>query len=106
MTPIIADTAIEGAIVLTAAYLDATNPHDLEPARPWQTFVRKDVMRALAALTEEDRRVVFVAGFHYMAPNREAASVLDNLINADAAAVDATFRVQWQLRCKHSIPNG
>lgn len=109
MTPImlIANIAIEGAIMLTAAYLDAINPPlQVDPARPWQIFVRKDAMRSLAALVEEDRHRVFVAGYHFMAPDRASALVLDNLIEEDAGAVDDAWRAQWQLRCRHSIPNG
>jgi hypothetical protein len=47
----IAQIAIEGAIWLTAAAIDAVDrPLLLDPARTWQVFTRKDAMRELAAL--------------------------------------------------------
>ena len=104
---LIAYIAIEGAIWLTAASIDAVDqPLVLDPARTWQVFTRKDAVRELAALSEDNRHRMFVAGFRKMAPYEGSATTLNKMLEEDAAAVGEAFRVQWQRRCKQLIPDG
>jgi hypothetical protein len=103
---LIAYIAIEGAIWLTAASIDAVDqPPVLDPARTWQIFTRKDAMRELAALPEEDRHRVFVAGFRRMAPYEGSEAMLNRLLEQHATAVTNAFRIQWELSCRKLIPN-
>jgi hypothetical protein len=104
---LIADIAIEGAIGLTAASIDAVDrPLVLDPARTWQIFTRKDAMRELAALSEENRHRMFVAGFRQMAPYEGSEAMLNIMLERHATAVTNAFRIQWELRCRKLIPNG
>lgn len=103
----IAQIAIEGAIWLTAAAIDAVDrPLLLDRARTWQVFTRKDAMRELAALAEDDRHRMFVAGFWRMAPYAGSDAMLNNLLEANAAELNEAFRIQWQRRREELIPNG
>lgn len=106
---LVAEIAIEGAIWLSAAAIDAVDvntPLLLDPARTWQVFTRKDAVRQLATLPEADRHRMFVAGFIRMAPYVGAEEMFRRLLEENAAAVDETFRIQWGRRCKQLIPYG
>jgi hypothetical protein len=78
----------------------------LDPARTWQAFTRKDAVRQLAALSEEDRHRMFVVGFVRMAPYVGSEEMFRRMLHQDAAAVDEAFRIQWKRRCKRLIPHG
>jgi hypothetical protein len=104
---LIADIAIEGAIWLTAASIDAVDkPLVLDPTRTWQVFTRKDAVRALAALSEENRHRMFVAGFRKMAPYKGSEATLNKMLEEDAEALHEAFRTRWERHCNQLIPNG
>jgi hypothetical protein len=104
---LIAEIAIQGAIWLTAAYIDAVDrPLVLDPTLIWQVFTRRDAVRALAALSEDDRHRMFVEGFRQMAPYKGSEAMLNKLIEQNATAVTNAFRIQWELSCRKLIPNG
>jgi len=104
---LIAEIAIQGAIWMTAASIDAVDrPLVLDPTRIWPVFARRDAVRALAALSEEDRHRMFVEGFRQMAPYIGSEATLNTLLEQRPAAVTNAFRIQWELSCRKLIPNG